>query len=175
MDKTAIKNYAVDARRKLISAVSQKANRLYLFENDDRSIEPGKEADRLKADGIFLTSGQLRARERLYKELLVEGKAYKPEIFHRKMEEIAYTWFKRLIALRFMEINDYLPSGIRILSSKDKGRVEPDALREVDILPYVDKTKVAPLRADTAFNAPEKLYRYILIAQCNSLTSFARE
>ena len=170
MDKAAIKNYAVDARNKLIDAVSRKANQLYIFEDSDKTLRPGNEVDQLKSDGIFLTSEQLRARSRLFEELLTEDIPYKPDIFHRKIEEIAYTWFNRLIALRFMEVNDYLPSGIRILSSKDKGRMEPDALREVDILPYVDKTKIAVFRADTSFTAPEKLYRYILIAQCNALS-----
>ena len=170
MDKSAIKNYAVDARKKLIDAVSMKAKQLYIFDDNDKSLRPDNEVEQLKSDGIFLTSDQLRARGRLYDELLTEDIPYKPDIFHRKMEEIAYTWFNRLIALRFMEINDYLPSGIRILSSKDIGRIEPDALREVDLLPYVDTAKVAALRADTSFNAPEKLYRYILIAQCNALS-----
>ena len=160
MDKSAIKNYAVGARKKLIDAVSRKANQLYIFEDEKKSLRPGQEVPQLKSDGIFLTSEQLRARGRLYDQLLTENIPYKSDIFHRKMEEIAYTWFNRLIALRFMEINDYLPSGIRILSSKDIGRIEPDALREVDVLPYVDTKKVAMLRADTGFNAPEKLYRY---------------
>ena len=170
MDKSAIKNYAVDARKKLIAAVTLKANQLYIFDDEKKTLRPGNEAEQLKSDGIFLTPDQLRARGRLYDELLTEDIPYKPGIFHRKMEEIAYTWFNRLIALRFMEVNDYLPSGIRILSSKDKGRKEPDALREVDILPYVDRTKVAALRTDTSFTAPEKLYRYILISQCNALS-----
>ena len=170
MDKTAIKNYAVDARRKLIDAVSRKANQLYIFEDEIKTLRPGSEVEQLKSDGIFLTPDQLLARKCLYEELLTENIPYKPDIFHRKMEEIAYTWFNRLIALRFMEVNDYLPSGIRILSSKDKGRKEPDALREADMLPYVNKARIAALRADTSFTAAEKLYRYILIAQCNALS-----
>jgi len=170
MDKSVIKNYAVDARKKLIDAVSHKANQLYIFADESKSLKPGNEVEQLKSDGIYLTPEQIQARTRFYETLLIEDIPYKPAVFDRKMEEIAYTWFNRLIALRFMEINDYLPSGIRILSSKDKGRVEPDALREVDILPYVDKSKVALLKADTDFNAPEKLYRYILIAQCNALS-----
>jgi len=171
MDKSVIKNYAVNARRKLITAVSGKANQLYIFEDSDKTLRPGNETEILQAGGIFLSSEQMSARGRLIDELSREATAYKPDVFHRKMEEIAYTWFNRLIALRFMEVNDYLPSGIRILSSKDKGRSEPDALREVDILQYVDKTKVVEFRADTAFNAPEKLYRYILVTQCNALSN----
>jgi len=170
MDKSAIKNYAVAARKKLIDVVSHKAHQLYIFEDSSKTLRPGEEVDKLKSDGVFLTSEQLQARTRLFKSLLLEDNPYKPKIFHRKMEEIAYTWFNRLIALRFMEVNDYLPCGVRILSSKDEGRIEPDALREVEILPYVDKSKVAAFHADTSFNAPEKLYRYILIAQCNALS-----
>jgi len=170
MDKTAIKNYAVDARKKLIDAVALKANRLYLFADSDKTLRPGKEIEQLRADGIFLMPEQTRARGRLYDELISETIPYRPDIFHRKIEEIAYTWFNRLIALRFMEINDYLPSGIRILSSKDAGRIEPDALRVADLLPFVDSAKVAAMRADTAYGAPERLYKYILISQCNALS-----
>ena len=169
MDKTAIKNYAITARRRLIEAVKLKAQRLYIFENG--ALPPDEAHHRLRAEGIYLTSEQNKARLHICNILSVRGDDIDNEsAYHRLAEEIAYTWFNRLIALRFMEINDYLPSGIRILSSIDKGRIEPDALREVDILPYVDKSKVEIFRNDTAFNAPEKLYRYILISQCNALS-----
>jgi hypothetical protein len=141
MDKTAIKNYAVAARKKLIEAVGLKANEL------------------LQGEG-FLTNQQKMARTRLMRDDLSQV-----------VEAVAYTWFNRLIALRFMEVNDYLPSGIRILSSVEAGRIEPDALREVARLDYIDPAKVAALKVDKDFNAPEKLYRYILISQCNALSS----
>jgi hypothetical protein len=170
MDKSAIKTYAVEARRKLIEAVKLKAQQLYIFEDSAKTLRPGAEVDALQSDGIFLTSGQLRARERLYGELLHEDIPYKPFVYNRVMENIACTWFNRLIALRIMEVNDWFPSNIRILSSREPGRAEPDAMREVDRLDYVSRAKVIELRADTSINAAEKLYKYILISQCNALS-----
>lgn len=169
MDKTAIRNYATEARRKLIEAVKLKAQQLYIFEDSVKTLRPGAEIERLQADGIFLSSDQLNARRRLYDELLHEDMPYKPAIFNRVMESVACTWFNRLIALRIMEVNEWLPSNTRILSSQEIGRVEPDALREVERLDYVNQAKVAELRADTGINASEKLYKYILISQCNAL------
>ena len=169
MDKTAIRNYAVAARRKLIEAVRQKAFALYIFE--DGALPPEEAYHRLRADGIFLTPSQSEARQRLVSELATLGDTLDNETaYSHVMEEVAYTWFNRLIALRFMEVNDYLPSGIRILSSLDKGRVEPDAMREAERLDYVDQKKIAELRADASAGAAAKLYRYILIAQCNALS-----
>ncbi|WP_312102857.1 BREX-1 system adenine-specific DNA-methyltransferase PglX [Pygmaiobacter massiliensis] len=169
MDKTAIRNYAVEARRKLIEAVKLKAQQLYIFEDSAKTLRPNAEIERLQADGIFLSADQLNARRRLYDELLHEDMPYKPAIYNRVMESVACTWFNRLIALRIMEVNEWLPSNTRILSSQEPGRVEPDALREVDHLDFVNQAKVAELRADTGINASEKLYKYILISQCNAL------
>jgi len=170
MDKTAIKNYAVEARRKLIEVVRQKAFQLYIFE--DGALPPDEAYHCLQADSIFLTSEQKKARSRLTGELAALGHSLDNEkAYQHVMEEVAYTWFNRLIALRFMEVNNYLPSGIRILSSVDKGRIEPDAMREAERLDYVDQAKIAELRVDTGYNASEKLYKYILISQCNALSS----
>ncbi|SPF40065.1 Eco57I restriction endonuclease [Candidatus Desulfosporosinus infrequens] len=166
MDKTAIKNYAVAARRKLIDAVRQKAYQLYVREEMALAAEEAKSV--LMNDGIFLTNEQFKSRERLISEIsrrvdeLGNEKGY-----NAVMEEIAYTWFNRIIALRFMEVNDYLPSGIRILSSVDEGRTEPDVIREADQLDYVDQGKIAEYRDLSS----QKLYKYILTSQCNALSS----
>jgi len=170
MDKTAIKNYAVEARKKLIKAVKLKAKQLYLFEDSRESITHEKALKLLEVDGVFFTPEQSRARLHLVSELTQQGESYDIETYNRMMENIAYIWFNRLISLRFMEVNNYLPSNIRILSSKEQGRIEPDALRDVELLDYVDKEKLTKLRANKDFNAPEKLYRHILIAQCNKLS-----
>ncbi|MCG9969223.1 BREX-1 system adenine-specific DNA-methyltransferase PglX [Pelotomaculum terephthalicicum JT] len=166
MDKTAIKNYAVAARRKLIDAVRQKAYQLYIREGMALPLEEAKSA--LMNDGIFLTNGQYKSRERLVSEISRRvDELGKEKGYNAVMEEIAYTWFNRLIALRFMEVNDYLPSGIRILSSVDEGRAEPDVIREADRLDYVDQGKIAEYRDLSS----QKLYKYILISQCNALSS----
>ena len=140
MDKTAIKNYAVSARRKLIEAVTLK----------------GKE---LLRGGEFFSVQQKTAQAQLMKA-----------DFNQVVENVAYTWFNRLIALRFMEINGYLPSGIRILSSVEPSRLEPDALRNVDKLDHVNQAKVSYILSDNPdINTSERLYKYILTSQCNAL------
>lgn len=166
MDKTAIKNYAAAARRQLIDAVRQKAYQLYIREELALPTQEAKSA--LMNDGIFLTSGQYKSRERLVSEISRRVDELGAEKgYNAVMEEIAYTWFNRLIALRFMEVNDYLPSGIRVLSSVDKGRAEPDAVREADRLDYVDQDKIAEYRDSSS----QELYKYILVSQCNALSS----
>ncbi|KJS02125.1 MAG: hypothetical protein VR68_03635 [Peptococcaceae bacterium BRH_c4a] len=169
MDKTVIKNYAVAARRKLIEAVRQKAYQLYIYE--DGALPPDEAYHKLRSDGIFMTPEQSWARGRLCAYLALLGNELDNEkAYQHVMEEVAYTWFNRLIALRFMEVNDYLPSGIRILSSRDEGRAEPDAMCEAERLPYVNQDKIAEYRAATGIDASEKLYKYILISQCNALS-----
>jgi hypothetical protein len=85
------------------------------------------------------------------------------------MEEVAYTWFNRFIALRFMEINDYLPTGVRVLSSLDPNRAEPDIIREalnVDLA--VDRKGIYDFQDR---NDSEGLFKYLLIHQCNALNT----
>ncbi|MEA4921648.1 MAG: N-6 DNA methylase, partial [Clostridiaceae bacterium] len=78
---------------------------------------------------------------------------------------MAYTWFNRLIAIRFMEVNGYLPSGIRMLSSQDADRIEPDCVRDYARLDFLNQDTATQLAAES----DEKLYRYILVEQCNAL------
>lgn len=168
MDKTAIRSYAVDARRNLMDAVRTKMASLYIYV--DGAEPPDVAAAKLRADGIFLTQQQMSARQTLCSHLAQLGKDMDNEAaFIHVLEEVAYTWFNRLIALRYMEVNNYLPSGIRILSSVEAGRFEPDAMRMAETLDFVDQKKIAEYRADTNPGADERLYKYILIAQCNTL------
>lgn len=163
MDKTAIKNFAVTARTKLKKAIEAKAY--------DIGVKPDKAEPITKVQGGFIYNEKSYSKEALAgREKLVSTIALRSEdkdyahSFNQVVEEVAYTWFNRLIALRFMELNGYLPSNIRILSSIDKDRKEPDCIREVDSLDFIDRTVADELIHDT-----EKLYRYILIAQCNTL------
>ena len=99
--------------------------------------------------------------EKLFHE--VETKGYENVI-----EEVAYTWFNRLIALRYMEVHDYLPSRIRVLSSETKGKIDPDILteyRHAD-LPENIVNEVSELLNK---NQREEAYRKLLVAQCNEL------
>lgn len=161
MDKTAIKNFAVKARRNLIEQVTQKA------------YELGIEKD--KIHGIEEFAGGFEVRERENGE---KFKGYEKEQrdklilkmdkgFDQVMEEVAYTWFNRFIALRFMEVNGYLPTGVRVLSSTEAGKVEPDIIREaLNVNLDIDQNTVFKLQDS---NDTEGLYKYLLIKQCNQL------
>lgn len=86
------------------------------------------------------------------------------------VEEVAYTWFNRLIAIRFMEVNDYLPSGVRVLSSENKAKNEPDLVTtpfdtDLEFTPY-EQDRVIQLKDE---NKLDELFRMLFIKQCNKL------
>src|SRR5699024_10319715 len=89
--------------------------------------------------------------------------------YEEVIEEVAYTWFNRFIAIRFMEVNDYLPTGIRLLSSIETGKTEPDALTEVNFLIdelHLNRDYVYELEDN---HDKDQLFKYIIIQQCNQL------
>lgn len=154
MNKNAIKNFAVSARILLIQAVTQKAFEYEVTE--DGKNDPSQAA----VNGQSLTSAEQSQRAQLIAQIQAKG-------FASTMEEAAYTWFNRFIALRFMEVNNYLPSHTRIFSDEDsnfKPEVLTDAVNlEIDGL---DKELVLELLEQ---QKNEQLYQYIVITQCNAL------
>lgn len=164
MDKTAIKNFAISARRKLIEGVSQKAYGLGISDKEIKEIEEVPDGSRLEINNnyVYLNHKDVENREKLIEQ--IESKGYE-----QVMEEVAYTWFNRIIAIRFMEANDYLPSGVRVLSSEEGSKTEPDAVTQAhDLIDELD------LNRDTVYkfqdnNDSEGLFKYILIKQCNAL------
>lgn len=164
MDKTAIKNFAISARRKLIENVSQKAYGLGISDKEIKEIEEVPDGSRLEINNnyVYLNHKDVENREKLIEQ--IEAKGYEQVI-----EEVAYTWFNRIIAIRFMEANDYLPSGVRVLSSEESSKTEPDAVTQAHDL--IDELE---LNRDTVYNFQdnndsEGLFKYILIKQCNAL------
>lgn len=155
MNKTAIKNFAIWARRELIEKVTKKA-KIYGIEKDKEM----KEMDTAR-NGQVLTSDDKKARNILIKKIDKDG-------FDEIIEEVAYTWFNRFIAIRFMEVNGYMPSHIRVFTSENN-EFEPQILSEaihID-LPGLDKSKVLELY--NAGNKEEELFNYLFITQCNAL------
>lgn len=155
MNKTAIKNFAIWARRELIEKVTQKA-KIYGIEKDKEM----KEMD-TALNGQILTSDDKKARNILIEKINKDS-------FDETIEEVAYTWFNRFIAIRFMEVNGYMPSHIRVFTS-EKNEFEPQILSEaihID-LPGLDKSKV--LDFYNAGNKEEELFNYLFITQCNAL------
>lgn len=156
MDKDAIKKYAVWARRELIDRVTKRAAVYGITD---------KNCDNYNADSVnghLLSVIEKRQRQALIRR--IEEKGYEPV-----MEEVAYTWFNRFAALRFMEVNGYLPSHIRVFTD-DEGRFRPQILSEAIHMELdgLDMTKVYQLKAD---NQEEELFKYLLIVQCNALNS----
>lgn len=156
MNKTAIKNFAIAARITLIDAVTQKAYEYEVTEN-------GKNDSTLtEVNGHALTPTERNQRIQLINRIRLNG-------FAQTMEEAAYTWFNRFIALRFMEVNGYLPSRVRVFSDENNA-FKPEILSEAMRLDIdgVDHEYVMEL-LDTQDN--DTLYKYLLIAQCNALNN----
>lgn len=178
MNKTAIKNFAIWARNKLIADITYKAGLLGISENGIKSPLPqstnGVQFFDIGTKEPYSISGiEIRQREALATAIRDKEKqsdyatAYKSVV-----EEVAYTWFNRLIAVRFMEVNDYLPSHIRVLSSESAGKDEPDLVTnpfdtDLEFTPY-EKDRVMQLKQD---NKLDELFRMLFIKQCNSLNA----
>ena len=154
MNKTAIKNYAIWARVNLIEAVKQRA---YQYEiSKDNITDAGTDI----VLGKPLTKDEKEQRKQLIDQIKRKG-------FDQVMEEVAYTWFNRFIALRFMEVNGYLPTKIRVFTDSE-GSFKPEILKEALTVELpVDKARVMELleKQDN-----EELYKMLLIAQCNELS-----
>lgn len=154
MDKNAIKKFAVWARQELISRVSQRAAWYGITEKD-----PIDEKETVIHD-VVLTKAEQDQRRALIARIRREG-------YQQVMEEVAYTWFNRFIALRFMEVNGYLPSYVRVFSD-ESGAFNPQILAEAIHLDLngLDMEKVYALEEA---NEKEALFKYLVIAQCNDL------
>ena len=154
MDKNAIKKYATWARRELISRVRQKAYQYGIRENDIIDAN----ADSI--DGKILTNSEKRERRALIAQVTEKG-------FDQVMEEVAYTWFNRFSALRFMEVNGYLPTHVRVFTDEGnnfKPQIITEAIHmELDGL---DMDKVYALKEE---DDNEELFKYLVITQCNAL------
>ncbi len=156
MNKTAIKNYAIWARVQLIEAAKQKAYEYEITENGEN--RSGLDM----VGGRLLTKSEKEQRNQLISEINRKG-------FSQVMEEAAYTWFNRFIALRFMEVNGYLPSKVRVFTDEN-GTFKPEILKQAMSveLDGLDRSKVLDL-LDRQDN--EELYKYLLITQCNALNA----
>lgn len=156
MNKAAIQRFAIWARTELIAQVSQRAYQ-YGITKDGYG-----EANAVTVGGRALSTDEQRQRKELVEQIRRKG-------YTQVMEEVAYTWFNRFIALRFMEVNNYLPSHIRVFSDST-GAFKPEILNDVLHLdlPGLNADKVAEFIEG---NQTEALYRYLLLTQCNALNS----
>lgn len=154
MNKNAIKKFAIEARNQLLDRVRERAIKYGIT-----STNTGNPDDDI-VDGYILTNTEKSQRQALIKE--IEEKSYV-----QVMEEIAYTWFNRFIALRFMEVNTYLPTRIRVFTN-DTNQFKPQILEEAINLDMdgLDMKKVYDFKEN---NQDEELYKYLIITQCNAL------
>lgn len=154
MDKNAIKKYAVWAREELIESVSQKVDQYEISADADPNAD--------SAHGVLLTPSEKKQRVSLITRVKDKG-------MDQVIEEVAYTWFNRFAALRFMEVNNYLPSRVRVFTDEE-GAFKPEILTEAIHLELkgLDMEKVYALKEA---NDDEALFKYLIIAQCNALSS----
>lgn len=177
MNKTAIKNFAVWARQKLISDITYKAGMLGITEDGIADKLPHSTSDLEFYDIGTKDYAEVSGKEIKQRNALVNAIRKKEKdngdyksAFGYVVEEVAYTWFNRLIAIRFMEVNDYLPSGVRVLSSENKAKKEPDLVTtpfDTDLeFTSDEQDKIIKLKDD---NKLDELFRMLFIKQCNKL------
>lgn len=154
MDKNAIKKYAVWARRELIARVSQKALQYGITEKE--IVDAAADS----VNGKLLSADEKKQRQALIAQINEKG-------YEQVMEEVAYTWFNRFSALRFMEVNNYLPSHVRVFTDEDNN-FKPQIITEAIHLD-LDGLDMEKVYAYKDADQTEELYKYLLIVQCNAL------
>ena len=175
MNKTNIKNFAIRARNKLITDIQYRAGLMGITAEGIKNALPQSTPNMVfydigTAEPYSITGEAIRQRQKLVEILRQkEMDSDYSTAYKYILEEVAYTWFNRLIAIRFMEVNDYLPSHIRVLSS-ESGKIEPDLVTtpfdaELDFT-RDEKETILRLKTD---NALDELFRFLFIKQCNAL------
>ena len=167
MDKNALKTFAVESRRKLIEDTKYQASLLGISADEIKepvSSAEGMETYQISASTIHtIYDEEIEQRKHLVQEIKDKG-------FENVIEEVAYTWFNRIIAIRYMEVNDYLPTRTRVLSSETPGKVEPDIVTDALNLDLdfssSDTEKILDLKEN---NRLDELFQFLFIKQCNKL------
>jgi hypothetical protein len=159
MNRTKLKNYAPHARRDFIQAMTDRAA---FYGLTAKKIEPVVErGDVALIGGRAFPKSIVKKRKQLEERIEKHG-------FEQAMEALAYTWFNRLVAVRFMELHGYLEHGYRVLSHPE-GKPSPEILEHAEHveLPGLNRDTVIELKLDGTKEA--ELYRRLIIAQCNAL------
>lgn len=170
MNKNAIKKFAIEARKKLIDSVTDKAGMLGITEKScSEPITKGADFEvyqTVAGTEVTLNKRQCEQRRRLVSQIESRG-------FEAVVEEVAYTWFNRICAIRFMEVNDYLPNRVRVLSSEKEGKMEPDLVTQapdVDLdLTAQEKEEIINWKMSGTSENTDKLYCKLFLKQCHQL------
>lgn len=176
MDKAAIKNFSIWARNKLIADITYKAGLLGITEEGIKDPLPQSAQDAEFYDigtkePYAIQGEEIKQRKQLVS--VIRKKALQLEYkdaYRNVIEEVAYTWFNRLIAIRFMEVNDYMPAKIRVLSSESGTKLEPDLVTapfdaEIEFTQQ-ETDRILQMKND---NQVDALFRFLFIKQCNAL------
>jgi len=170
MNKNAIKKFAIEARKKLIDSVTDKAGMLGITEKScSEPITKGPDFEvyqTVAGTEVTLNKRQCEQRRRLVSQIEFRG-------FEAVVEEVAYTWFNRICAIRFMEVNDYLPNRVRVLSSEKEGKMEPDLVTQapdVDLdLTVQEKEEIINWKMSGASEDTDKMFGKLFLKQCHQL------
>ncbi len=174
MDKKAIKNFAIEARNKLIKEITYKAGLLGI--TTDGIADPIKKAEGMEVYDIGASTPYTIYDEAIEQRQSLVKKIDEKIDFNIVAEEVAYTWFNRIIAIRFMEVNDYLPTHVKVLSSETKGKIEPDIVTKA---PNIDldfsDAQIEQIYQLKNENKLDELFRFLFIKQCNKLNEILPE
>lgn len=171
MNKTLIKNFAIDARVRLIQMAIDNAGLVGIAKDKiDSPIQKGDNFEIYKTAAgtdYTITGNKIKQRKNLVERIKKIG-------FEQVMEETAYTWFNRIIAIRYMEVNDYLPTRVRVLSSETAGKKEPDIITHapdnVDLnFTEAEKQQIRELKAKQKM---DEVFQLLFIKQCNELNKY---
>lgn len=170
MNKNAIKKFAIEARKKLIDSVTDKAGMLGITEKScSEPITKGSDFEvyqTVAGTEVTLNRRQCEQRRRLVSQIESRG-------FEAVVEEVAYTWFNRICAIRFMEVNDYLPNRVRVLSSEKEGKMEPDLVTQapdVDLdLTAQEKEEIINWKMSGTSEDTDKMFGKLFLKQCHQL------
>ena len=170
MNKNAIKKFAIEAREKLKNSVIDKAGMLGITEKEcSDPIAKGADFEVYRTTAgteATLNKRQCEQRKQLVSQIESRG-------FDAVMETVAYTWFNRICAIRFMEVNDYIPNRVRVLSSEKEGKLEPDLVTQaldVDLdLTEKDREEIINWKLSGISEDTDKLYCKLFLKQCHQL------
>ena len=165
MDKTILKNFAVNSRNKLIEDTIYRLSLLGITEDEiqDPIEAKGMQTFQIGGTNFSIYDDDINKRKEIIEDIESKG-------FNNFVEEVAYTWFNRIIAIRYMEVNSYLPTKTRVLSSETEGKIEPDILTDAldTDLNYTQEEKelIFKLKDENKLN---ELFRFLFIKQSNKL------
>lgn len=172
MNTKNLKSYAPKARKQFIEAVKKRAAHYGIY--DDRIAEVRIEGGAAIIEGRAFTRKEGEQRKRLEGKLAERASATYQEKYDMFTREIAYTWFNRLAALRYMEIHDYFDHGFRVLSAAKSSQSNHDGLPEIlnhasEVADGLNLDKDHIIELQLAGDKEEELYRELLLGQCHQL------